>query len=366
MSRPEVFIYRIGELGDTLVSLPVIQAIRARHPNARCTLITNPSAQAHYVNSWHVLQHTGVFDEVIYLAPRLRLLLPLLSRLRQRRAATFYYLSPPRTRRQQWRDRLVFSGLGGLRHVVGLGGETPLTTLPRNPQDGRLLRLPRESQRLLRLVGLSAADVPPGPQLKPPRETTAKVDARLQPLVGRRLLGVGPGSKMPAKRWFMERFIAVLQRAVETDERLGVVVLGGPEDRPAGEAILDALPAGAAVNVAGDLNIIESAAALARCAAYLGNDTGTMHLAACMEVPCVALFTSRDSPGAWEPWGDGHIVLRRDLPCSGCMLTTCEQQRMRCLALIGSEEVSAALHTLLGSARPGHDRPAAVDRAQAP
>lgn len=92
----------------------------------------------------------------------------------------------------------------------------------------------------------------------------------------------------------------------------------------------------------------ESAAVLKRSRGYLGNDTGTMHLAAMVGVPCVALFSARDYPGQWEPYGHGHAVLRHETDCAGCMLEVCHERGNECLRLISEEEVFEASRYLLG------------------
>jgi len=90
------------------------------------------------------------------------------------------------------------------------------------------------------------------------------------------------------------------------------------------------------------------AAALSHCRMYVGNDTGTMHLAAAVRIPCVAIMSALDWPGHWSPYGSGHTVLRRHVPCEGCMLSVCTTEGLRCLKEIGTEEVvSASLQTLM-------------------
>ena len=71
-------------------------------------------------------------------------------------------------------------------------------------------------------------------------------------------------------------------------------------------------------------------AALERCAFYLGNDTGTMHMAVAAGIPCVAVFSSRDFPGNWYPYGNGHVVFRTPIKCEGCFLEKCIENEMRC------------------------------------
>ena len=76
-----------------------------------------------------------------------------------------------------------------------------------------------------------------------------------------------------------------------------------------------------------------------------------MHLAAVMGLPCVAVFTSRDNREVWEPCGTAHTILRRELTCSGCVLERCEVERMRCLDLISTEDVWAAVEPHLMAPR---------------
>jgi len=115
------------------------------------------------------------------------------------------------------------------------------------------------------------------------------------------------------------------------------VVFGGSEDVGLGNRLLSAW--GCGYNAAGKLSLRGSAAALKHCALLLTNDTGTMHLGAAVDVPCVAVFSSRAAPGIWEPLGGGHRVLRSDIECEGCGLVECVERKMECLQRITTEEV---------------------------
>ena len=79
--------------------------------------------------------------------------------------------------------------------------------------------------------------------------------------------------------------------------------------------------------------------ALKDCALYVGNDTGTMHLAAAAGTACVALFSARDWPGAWYPYGVPQRVFRTALECEGCYLVACAERGNECLTRIGVGEV---------------------------
>ena len=149
---------------------------------------------------------------------------------------------------------------------------------------------------------------------------------------------------MPAKRWDAERF-AQAGSALIARHGVWPVVFGGPEDRDTGDALLRHW--GRGYNAAGRLGLRASAAALKRCGLYLGNDTGTMHLAAAVGVTCAAIFSARDYPGRWYPAGRGHQVFRAQIECEGCRLTECVDRRNECLNRITVDEVVAGCETVL-------------------
>jgi ADP-heptose:LPS heptosyltransferase len=78
----------------------------------------------------------------------------------------------------------------------------------------------------------------------------------------------------------------------------------------------------------------------------LTNDTGTMHLAALLGVPVVAVFGSTE-PRLTGPLGNGHIILRHHVECSPCFLRECPID-FRCMKAISADEVAGAVLSMLG------------------
>ena len=161
---------------------------------------------------------------------------------------------------------------------------------------------------------------------------------------GRSWIGVGPTSKMPAKRWPIERFGEVVRALIEQFD-VWPIVFGGTEEKVIGDRLLENW--GRGYNAAGALGVREAAAALQRCDLFLGNDSGAMHLAACAKTPCVAIFSSRDWPGAWYPYHVASRVFRSDIECEGCYLVECVERQNECLKRISVEEVLAACREML-------------------
>lgn len=356
-----VLVFRIGQLGDTVVALPALWVLRRQFPHARLTLLCDQHPDKRFVLASDLLRGSGVVDEffayVVDPSPRGRLLRPvrmlgLLARLRAAGFDTLAYLAPS-TRRpaEVERDRKFFAA-AGIKKFFGLHGFTPLPVKrPGEP----LGATPAESDLLLARLAADGLPVPaPGTgslDLGLGASEAQQVNAWLRDLPGdggRRWLGVGPGSKMSAKRWPEERFQAVVKELVTTHD-VWPVIFGGPEDRAVGERLLTA--AGRGYNAAGALNLRGSVAALRRCALYLGNDTGTMHLAAAAGTPCVALFSAREWPGMWFPYGVPQTVLRETVACEGCALLECHTHGNECLQRITPAAVLAACRERLAEVR---------------
>jgi ADP-heptose:LPS heptosyltransferase len=356
VTSPVVLVFRVGQLGDTIVSIAAIRAIRAAHPTARIVLLTDRQRHLRTVDAWDVLGPTGFLDEVLYLPVPWTLgdVGRAGAAIRALDAERMYYLTPmPRSAWQVRRDRFFFRTLCGIRDIVGL---RPTTAYPVRDRSGRLTQMDSEANRLRAWIAGGAIGRAAGPtdhRLPLAAAFREGAAARLAGMGSARLIAFAPGSKMPAKMWPLDRFAAVGTQLLARYPDVRLLVLGGgPQEQQAAEALTVAWGA-RSVNLV-DLGICDTAAVLERCCLYIGNDTGTMHLAASVGTPCVAIFSARDNPGRWEPAGAGHVVLRRDVPCAGCVLTECTEHHNICLTSIPVDEVVAAaaarLHTASNAA----------------
>ena len=153
---------------------------------------------------------------------------------------------------------------------------------------------------------------------------------------GRPLIGMNPGATYGlAKCWYPERFGELGKRLFEK-WKATVLLFGKEEERPIAKEILQHLKEGG-IDLTGKTHLLQLAALLERCQLIVTNDTGTMHVATAVGTPVVALFGSTD-PSTTGPWGDGHIVIRKDVPCSPCLKRICPTDH-RCMELITVDEV---------------------------
>jgi heptosyltransferase-3 len=353
-SLPLVFM--TGSLGDTLAAVPALWVLRRSWTDSPITLLSNREEGCGRVGPSEILEGSGLADRFTTYRSQEGPGRPLTKWMGRWELALFlhrfrpdpliYLIRGDRDQSRVGRD-LAFFRWCGVRRIVGVIG------MPGRPpsRPGVPPRLPRQAdQYLVRLAaagflvpppGKGRADIALGPQ------DFARMEQwrlRLADDRGRPWIAIGPGSKMPAKRWEEARFAELGRRLIAT-YNAQPVIFGGPEEKPLALRLMAQWGRGHLA--AGTLDVRASAAALSRCRLYVGNDTGTMHLAAAAGILCVAIFSARGNPGLWEPYGDGHLILRHDPPCAGCMQITCPVPGHPCLSAISVDEVFEACRRVL-------------------
>jgi len=164
-----------------------------------------------------------------------------------------------------------------------------------------------------RLVHLSSAlglATPFAPRLwdGPADEAAA---ARLIP-AGPPVLAVGPTANWGGKRWPADRFAALAERLTAADGALAgarVAVFGAAFERELAQPVLDAIPPERRIDAIGGIELRTVHAALRRCACYVGNDSGLMHIAAAAGIPTLGLF-GPSSEVFYAPWGKNCVTVR--------------------------------------------------------
>jgi len=342
-----ILIFRTGQLGDTLVSIPALKSVRDTYPEATISWLYDQHVGKSYVVSRSLLEHSGMVDQYLsypvgygFLESCWALIgvFRLWIRIRVSPYDLVIHLEPElKLRSRSIRDFWFFRTAGVQKQIQ---------TLVYRKAQNRLHPLKALAnevdffQGALHELGI----------LKYPHVTTDNSlnlgiadENEVQSWLNDQfipdnytLIAVGLGSKMQSKLWPTEQFHEVLS-ALVTVQNVWPIFYGGPEDKEQAEQLITALKVGS--NACGSLSLRGSACSMQNCRFYLGNDTGTMHLAVAGGIPCVAIFSARDVPGKWYPYGQGHFVHRVPVECEGCMLYECYEQKRRCLTMITSEAV---------------------------
>ena len=355
----KILIFRNGQLGDTLNSVPALWVLRENFPNSEFTLLHDIHKNEDFIISREVLDGSGLIDKFISykVFSSFGLILntfeyiKLFFLLLFRNFDTLVYLSPSeRTIKQAKRDEIFFK-LTGVKTILGTKG---LRDLDKKKFSSPLPILTKEAELLMSRLAKSGLKVPKKDMGRFDLALTEKelnsarnwIDNLNKGYDLNSYLALGIGSKMNSKKWPLENYIFVVESLIKKFD-IYPIIFGGEEDRDLGQKAIEEW--GRGVVSAGELRVRESLGVMSFCEFYLGNDTGTMHLAACAGIKCISLFSARDFPGAWYPYGKGHIQFRKTVPCEGCMLTDCRIEDLKCLRSISKEEVLEASCLLMSN-----------------
>ena len=355
----KVLVYHIGQLGDTIVSVPALRAVRSYFGKTALIYMVHDTIHQ-LVTAEMVLEGSGLVDKFIPYSPekktarKLRTVARLRGRLRREHFDVAVSLLP--SDRSRWallRDRLFFRACG-ISRLIGFRPYSEPEIRPRSAS-GRPAQTPSEAIfRLRRLLadGLGPANVEhfAMPLLSVSRDRQNAVDGWLD---GRRhysnrpLVALCPGCKKPANAWPPERFLKIARRLLDLD-LFELVILGGPAEQGLADFLMAGLE-GQAIHAAGCFSVAESAALLSRCSLLVGLDTGTTHLAAAVGVPCVVLQSANSFPGQWNPLGENHSVVRAGVLCAGCQRQECPIGGHPCMRNITVDAAWEAIETAVST-----------------
>jgi ADP-heptose:LPS heptosyltransferase len=127
----------------------------------------------------------------------------------------------------------------------------------------------------------------------------------------RPVLAIGPTANWGAKEWRAEHFAALVERLTAPDGILPgamVALMGGPDERDRARALIDSIPADRLIDLFGQ-PLPAAHASMRRCALYIGNDSGLMHLSASSGAPTLGLFGPSPEQ-RYRPWGRNAALVR--------------------------------------------------------
>jgi len=155
------------------------------------------------------------------------------------------------------------------------------------------------------------------------------------------VVGFQLGASAAARQWPVERFARL---ATRLQERRGIlaVVVGAVSEKPLAARFREIFD-GPCLDLSGATSLPTLAAVVARLGLLVTNDTGTLHLAAGLGVPSVALFLATAQPFDTGPYLEGCLCLEPDMPCHPCSFREACPRSHACLDAIDPEAVAEAV-----------------------
>ncbi len=346
---PRILIVKTHAIGDLLLTTPAIRDIRRAYPQAHIALLVGKwSAPAVHANP-HLDELIEVDDTVFLGRPRLHLLTQLLFRLRRLRFDKAFVFHP---------SPLVhlFTRLAGIPVRYGLasarGGRHLTAAVPERlgPDD----YYPENFLRVAALDGVPTGA--PVPEVHPAPGDDAEADEALRAAGGNPgadFVLVAPGGgrnskdDVPAKRWPVEYFVAVVRELGRTRPGLQVVVTGAGSDRAETGVLAAAVPD--VLDLTGKTSMRTLFSLTRRARAVLCNDTALLHIAVACGTPVVAAF----GPTLRARFLPPHLrddAVQATIACSPCYIgghfPGCAIG-YQCMREIGPEALTARLEAVL-------------------
>ncbi len=304
-----ILIIDFGQLGDVVLSLPALRAVRKKFPPARITVAVGKPGAA-VVELSGCADATLVVDRVALRDGRKVLSIARLVKLVRD------------VRREQFDFVIDLHSLSET-NLLGFLSGAPKRLYSRRP--GRSLdylanfkpRPPIEEDHRKRhlidryldvLLPLGVKDVDRLPLIKTRPVDDQAIEEILKKAkanLGIPLVGLFPGAGHASRRWPIEKFAELAEYLIRNDG-VRVLVFGGPEERSYFQHSRSIFPQDTLV--LDKLTIPQLAAAQARLAVFVSNDTGPMHIASAVGTPVVLLLDKR-APESYLPLGDRHRII---------------------------------------------------------
>jgi len=352
-SLRKIMVRATNWIGDAVMSLPALEALRARFPAAEIVLVAKPWVSELY---WH---HPVVSRQVVYDPAGehkgVRGFWKFVQALRAEKFdAAILFQNAFHAAWMAWCAR-VPARMGYARE----GRSVLLTDAVEVPPAAAYGHHSYYYLQLLLRAGLIEKPQPVR-EIRLVLEEAEKVWAakhvgRLGLRGPRFLVGLNPGAAFgPAKRWLLHRYALLADRLIGAFHA-DVLIFGSSAEKPLAEEIARAMKHTPTV-VAGETSLRQLMALLAQCRLMISNDSGPMHLAAALGVPLVAIFGSTDER-ATGPVGVRTRIVKHPVACSPCGRRACPID-FRCMRGVMVEDVYRAVVKLAEECGVTHERPA--------
>ena len=333
----KILVRATNWVGDAVMSLPALRALRQRFPQARISLLAKPWVADLY-------RREPFCDELIpYTACTLGEKWSAARALRGRHFDVAILL-------QNAFEAAAIARLAGIPERIGYARDGRAFLLTSAIPVPRPDEIPRHESfyylELLRRAGI-VDELPSNQTIRLEGASAARCAGleRFRELgMGDTVIGVSPGAAYgTAKRWLPERFADSANRLAR-ELGAAVAIFGSKGERGLCESVAGLITTGAK-NFAGETSLAEFIELAAACCVYLTNDSGAMHIASALGVPTVAIFGATDDL-ATGPTGPLAKVVREPVECSPCLKRECPIDH-RCMTRVDSARVAQTALELL-------------------
>jgi heptosyltransferase-2 len=333
----KILVRATNWVGDAVMSLPALRALRRRFPQAHISILAKPWVADLYARE-------NVCNSLIPYSAR-----TWAEKWSAARALRPHHFDSAILLQNAF-EAAAIAYLASIPERIGYARDGRGFLLTRAIPVPRPGEIPRHESfyylELLRRAGI--LDQIPANHLIRLEAAPAARDAGLDRFrrlgLGEIVIGVSPGAAYgTAKRWLPERFAESANR-VAGELGAAVAIFGSKDERALCESVAASI-ATPVKNFAGETSLAEFIDLAAACRVYLTNDSGAMHIASALGVPTVAVFGATDDQTT-GPTGPLARVIREPVECSPCLQRECPIDH-RCMTRVSATRVAETALELL-------------------
>ncbi|MFA5795282.1 MAG: lipopolysaccharide heptosyltransferase II [Candidatus Brocadiia bacterium] len=322
-------------LGDAVMSLPVLKAVRYLFPESRIAVLSRS-------NLAELFKYERAIDDIIPYedAKGLKKIgaeIKLIKHLKNKRFDLVIIL--PRS----FHSALV-SFLTKITHRVGYASEGRGGLLTQSLPRTKEILTQHRVYYFLNLLSVWSANKPvpfSAPQITTSPEEEKWATGQIKKAIAsgaEYFIAINPGATYgDAKCWPTERFVELSKKLLDKYSGLHIVIIGGPNEAKLGNLISRQIDSNRVIDFTGQTSILQLTALLKKCKLLVTNDTGPMHVSAAVGTPVAAIFGPTDT-STTGPFGNGHSIICKKAACAPCLKRSCPTDH-KCMRLITVEEV---------------------------
>ncbi|MDO8661944.1 MAG: lipopolysaccharide heptosyltransferase II [Candidatus Omnitrophota bacterium] len=320
MARKILFI-TLSNIGDCLLTLPVLDSLRQKFPEARITVIAGPRTKGVFAGNPDIHKFI-TYDKRASLKEKINLFVSL------------------------WKESFDV--------VVDLRNSLFGVFLPAKYKTSPFLKIPKrvkhmKDRHLYKIKGIfKIKDAPILPvALYPSLTDKEKINQILKENKINsedKLIVVAAGARSHTKRWPRERFIELIAKLIQ-ELPVKIILVGDREDREGNQYIAQQVRV-PLVDLSARTSLNELSYLLKKASLLISNDSATLHLAGYLNIPVVAVFGITDD-AKYGPWSEGSLVAKKEISCRPCQEAQCEFGTLECITLVKVEDVFRLVKDIL-------------------
>lgn len=353
--RKNIFIIKIGAIGDLLMTTPAIRALKKANPEASVSLLVGKSSKAAVGRNAYIDELIEVDDYIFYkgsLLKRFFHLLPLVLKLRKKKYDTVFVFH------RDWRFNF-FAFLCNIPERVGFDRDGKGMFLTKKIRIVGIIHHIDHYLEVIKSIGVKEDGKEMDFAINSPTEEKIKMILIEKGLKEKDILiGISAGGaknikeEMASRRWPLDRYVALISRL--SIDGYKILLFGSKTDDFITKHIhkyFYGKNTDSIIDLIGLFSLEETAGAMKKCKVIVTHDSGPMHLASALGVPVVAVFGPTDPREKYSMSPMSHYFWKEsEIPCAPCyrdgIFPNCKT--IKCMKSVKVEEVYDKVMKIIG------------------